>query len=78
MDDLVKKSEILHTAESLFHDHGPANRIGLSSCWIHRRHATGGFGATVEPGELPHYDFKFTSLGEMARAHEAETAGGRG
>ena len=34
----VEKSDILHTAESLFHDHGPANRMGLASCWIYRRH----------------------------------------
>ena len=24
----IEKSEILHTAESLFHDHGPANELG--------------------------------------------------
>jgi 2-haloacid dehalogenase len=68
----LNKNDILHTAESLFHDHGPANRIGLASCWIHRRHAVGGFGATVDPGTMPRYDFKFTSLGEMANAHRSE------
>src|SRR5690606_7602532 len=29
----VAKSQILHTAESLFHDHLPANQVGLRSCW---------------------------------------------
>ena len=28
----IAKSEILHTAESLFHDHAPANQVGLASC----------------------------------------------
>jgi 2-haloacid dehalogenase len=68
--------DVLHTAESLFHDHGPANRIGLKSCWIHRRHAAGGFGATMQPEEMPHTDFRFTSLGEFAEAHRREQAGG--
>ncbi len=67
----VAKSSILHTAESLFHDHGPANRHGLASCWIWRRHADQGFGATMNPGAMPRYDFRFTSMGEMAAAHRA-------
>ena len=40
----IGKHDILHTAESLFHDHVPAKRIGLASCWIHRRHGQEGFG----------------------------------
>lgn len=66
------KADILHTAESMFHDHVPANRHGIKSAWIHRRHAQEGFGATMNPGELPHYDFRFTSMKEMAAAHQAE------
>ena len=66
------RSDILHTAESMFHDHAPANRHGLKSCWIYRRHAQDGFGATMPPGEMPHYDFCFTSMGEMAEAHRLE------
>ena len=65
------RSDILHTAESLFHDHVPANRHGLASCWIHRRHAQGGFGATVEPDEAPSWDFRFESMAAMVDAHKA-------
>ena len=68
----IAKGDILHTAESLFHDHGPANQMGLASCWIHRRHAAGGFGATMDPGAMPRFDFKFTSLGELAQAHQSK------
>lgn len=68
------KDEILHTAESLSHDHEPANRAGLASCWIHRRHADTGFGATMAPSEMPKYRFRFTTLMEMAKAHQAELA----
>lgn len=68
----VRREEILHTAESLFHDHKPANDIGLSSCWIWRRHNDEGFGATMNPGAMPRYDFRFTSLAELAEAHREE------
>ena len=68
----IEKGEILHTAESLFHDHVPANAAGLASCWIHRRHAEAGFGATMHPGETPHHDFRFTSMAELVEAHRAE------
>ncbi len=67
-----EKSDILHTAESMFHDHAPANRHGLASAWIYRRHEQEGFGATMNPGEMPHYDFCFHSMGEMAEAHRRE------
>jgi len=66
-----EKPDILHTAESLFHDHTPAKRHGLASCWIFRRHAQEGFGATMAPGETPAFDFRFHSMGELAEAHRA-------
>ncbi|MFE1598902.1 haloacid dehalogenase type II [Methylobacterium sp. ID0610] len=72
----IGKESILHTAESLFHDHGPANAIGLASCWIHRRHAEEGFGATMDPGRTPRYDLRFTSMAALAEAHRRERAGG--
>jgi putative hydrolase of the HAD superfamily len=67
-----EKKDILHTAESMFHDHAPANRFGIKSCWIYRRFDQDGFGATLHPGDMPHYDFRFNSLGEMAEAHRME------
>lgn len=66
----VEKAQILHTAESLFHDHAPANQMGLASCWIHRRHEAGGFGATMKPESMPKCDFRFTSLGDFVEAHK--------
>jgi 2-haloalkanoic acid dehalogenase type II len=71
----VEKSRILHTAESLFHDHGPANRHGLASCWIYRRHADEGFGATMHPGDMPKVDFRFNSMADLAEAHRKELNG---
>ena len=44
----IGKGDILHTAESLFHDHGPANASG-SPRWIHRRHDKRRFRRDDEP-----------------------------
>ncbi|MGR3343322.1 MAG: haloacid dehalogenase type II [Paracoccaceae bacterium] len=66
----IAKQQVLHTAESMFHDHGPANRHGLASCWIYRRHDQQGFGATMNPGEMPHYDFRFNSMADLVTAHQ--------
>jgi FMN phosphatase YigB (HAD superfamily) len=71
----IAKADILHTAQSLFHDHKPANAIDLASCWIDRRHLQGGLGATMSPGDTPRWDFRFTSMGAMAEAHRAEIHG---
>ena len=71
----ILKPEILHTAESLFHDHVPANRHGLASCWIYRRHDKTGFGATRDPGAMPRHDFRFNSMADMVAAHRQEIAG---
>ncbi|MBJ3774598.1 haloacid dehalogenase type II [Acuticoccus mangrovi] len=68
----IEKGDILHTAESLFHDHVPGVRHGLATCWIYRRHADEGFGATMDPGERPTTDFRFNSMAELAAAVEAE------
>ncbi|HXE24486.1 MAG TPA: haloacid dehalogenase type II [Roseiarcus sp.] len=65
----IEKQQILHTAESLFHDHAPANELGLASCWIHRRHGQKGSGATVALKPAPRYDFRFESLAHMVEAH---------
>lgn len=69
------KSDVLHVAESMFHDHAPANRQQLASCWVYRRHGSDGFGATMAPADMPSYDFRFNSLGELAAAHRAQAAG---
>lgn len=70
----IQKSEILHTAESMFHDHAPANKHGLKNCWIYRRHDKEGFGATMNPGDMPTYDFRFDSMADLVKAHQQELA----
>ncbi|MEM6635350.1 MAG: haloacid dehalogenase type II [Pseudomonadota bacterium] len=68
----IDRKQILHTAESLFHDHVPAKKFGLANCWIYRRHGQPGFGATRDPGTTPEFDFRFNSMAELVDAHKAE------
>jgi 2-haloacid dehalogenase len=44
---------ILHVAQSLFHDHVPAKRLGLSTVWVDRRGGRKGFGATPPAEATP-------------------------
>jgi 2-haloacid dehalogenase len=71
----IGKREILHTAQSLHHDHVPAERAGLARAWIDRRYGKEGTGATVKVVKPPKVDFHFKSLAELAEAHRKEVAG---
>ncbi len=64
----VDRSELLHVAQSLFHDHVPAKREGLASVWINRRHDRPGWGATPQPTEQWTYDLAFNSMADFAHA----------
>ncbi|KAK2608858.1 hypothetical protein QQS21_002571 [Conoideocrella luteorostrata] len=63
----VGKDHIIQTAQSQFHDHQPARKMGIKSSWIVRPGATMGNRAD----EI--YDWKFDTLGQMADALEADT-----
>jgi 2-haloacid dehalogenase len=63
--------DILHTAQSLFHDHQMAKQIGLATNWIDRRMGKGGSGATSPVGEVK-TDFHFPSMAAFVEAHKKE------
>jgi 2-haloalkanoic acid dehalogenase type II len=72
-DDLqIQPASVLHVAQSLFHDHGPAKAAGLDTVWIDRQHlsAGGDWGATVPVDDPPVPDHVFFSMAELARAVE--------
>jgi 2-haloacid dehalogenase len=46
-------ARILHVAQSLFHDHVPAKRLGLSTVWVDRRAGRAGSGATPPATATP-------------------------
>ena len=70
----IARGELLHVAQSLFHDHVPARRAGLRSVWINRRHGRPGWGATPQPSGEWGYDLEFRSLGDFAAAASAAFA----
>jgi putative hydrolase of the HAD superfamily len=47
----VSRDELLHVAQSLYHDHEPARRLGLPSVWIDRGRDRSGAGATPPPAD---------------------------
>jgi 2-haloacid dehalogenase len=47
------KSEILHVAQSLFHDIKPANELGFANVWVNRRGGKPGAGATYPADAIP-------------------------
>ena len=53
----LPRERILHVAQSLFHDHVPAGRLGLTSVWIDRRHDRPGSGATPVAEARPQATF---------------------
>ena len=58
--------KVLHVAQSLFHDHAPAQRLGLQSVWIDRRHDQVGSGATPAASATP--DATFPDMASFAAA----------
>ena len=68
-DHGITADQILHTAQSMHHDHVPATKFGLARAWIDRQNLKGSdnWGATARVGELPSVDFRFNTLMEMAQ-----------
>ncbi len=65
----VAREQILHVAQSLFHDIEPANTLHLPCVWVDRRHERGGFGATAPPVGDPQPTARVTSLAELVELH---------
>lgn len=70
----VGKDDILHTAQSLHHDHVQATAFGLATNWIDRRRDSEGYGATLPPAADVRIDFHFPSMAAFAEAHRKALA----
>jgi 2-haloalkanoic acid dehalogenase type II len=60
----IGKAELLHVAQSKFHDIAPARALGIPCVWVNRRARRSGGGATPEANVVP--DWSVTSLAELA------------
>lgn len=65
----LPRGRILHAAQSLYHDHAPAKRLGLTTVWIDRRHGRAGSGATPAADASP--DAVYPDLALFAAAATA-------
>ena len=66
------RHEILHVAQSQYHDIKIAQSLGYQTCWIERRQGQRGFGGTPAVEQLAKPDFHFSTLAALADAVEAE------
>lgn len=62
------KDDILHVAQSQYHDIGISRKLGLTNCWIERRHVQKGYGGTIEPENFTEPDYHFRSMADLAAA----------
>src|SRR5258706_11255212 len=62
----VPISRILHVAQSLFHDHAPAKRLGYRTAWINRTSILPHTG--LPPAAIAKPDMQFSSLAGLAAA----------
>ena len=60
----IRADEMLHAAQSLYHDIAPANSIGLKNVWVNRRYGKEGIGATKQSAAEPMLEVQ--SIGELA------------
>ena len=64
-----KQANNLHVAQSQYHDIGISKQLGITTCWIERRHAQKGSGGTIESRHTKP-DYHFHTLAELADAVE--------
>ena len=57
--------QILHVAQSLYHDIAPAKALKLETVWVNRRKEKSGAGATPASEARP--DIEVASLAELVR-----------
>lgn len=68
------RADILHVAQSQYHDIGVSRALGMTNCWIERRHAQPGWGGTIAPADFTEPDYHFHSMAELADAVDASLA----
>ena len=54
--DGILSKRILHVAQSLYHDHVPAHKLGIRCVWVNRRAGRAGPGATAPAEGRPDYE----------------------
>jgi 2-haloacid dehalogenase len=72
----VPRDRVLHVAQSLYHDHVPAQQLGLRTMWVNRRAAHGQDGGATPAAPVPVTpDGEVPTLAALADRHRNEPAG---
>ncbi len=64
----LQPAQVLHVAQSRFHDIRPAKALGVRTCWINRRGDRPGAGATPPPPPDSEPDIELPDLASLVRA----------
>lgn len=64
-----EQADNLHVAQSQYHDIGIAKQLGITTCWIERRHGQKSSGGTIS-SEHARPDYHFHTLAALADAVE--------
>jgi 2-haloacid dehalogenase len=67
----LPQEQVVHVAQSLFHDHVPAKSLGLTTVWVNRRAGKSGPGATPPANAQP--DLEVPDLQTLASLLEVST-----
>jgi 2-haloacid dehalogenase len=62
----VPKKRVLHVAQSLYHDHAPAKKLGFTTVWVNRPSRRPGTGVAVEARAKP--DLEVPDMASLAKA----------
>ncbi len=65
--------DILHVAQSLYHDHVPAKALGLATCWVDRGRGPGGAVQAPEVAVTP--DLRVRDLAELVALYRRAISG---
>lgn len=68
----IEKAKIVHVAQSLYHDHVPAQSFGLQTVFVDRRVGKAGSGATIQAQVPVEPDLTVQTLDELVRLAKAE------
>jgi 2-haloacid dehalogenase len=72
----IAKDQVLHVAQSLYHDHVPAQRLGLRTMWVNRRATHTQDDGATPPTPVPVTpDGEVPTLAALADLHRNEPAG---
>lgn len=65
----IEPGQVLHVAQSLYHDHVPAKQFGLKTVFVDRRSDRAGNGAVPAPTEEVRPDLEVPDLATLAALH---------